>query len=151
MHAKDIEKKMNENWELFLHDTGLQKAAREFYASRMAEFIRDPQLRERLTPTWDVGCRRVTPGDPYMMAIQEANVNVHFAEVAEITEDGAIGADGIERKCDTIVCATGFDVSFRSRFPIIGAHGVNLAEKWKGDPEAYLGLGNSSVLPRQAS
>lgn len=44
------------------------------------------------------------------------------------------------RKVDTIVCATGFDVSFRPRFPIIGRDGVDLAAKWKVDPESYFGL-----------
>ena len=66
-----------------------------------------------------------------MKAIQEDNVDVHFTAVTEITEDGVIGADGIERKVDAIVCATGFDVSFRPRFPVIGKNGVDLREKWK--------------------
>lgn len=84
--------------------------------------------------------RRVTPGDPYMEAIQKENVDVHFTAVDEITETGLIGNDGVERKVDTIVCATGFDVTFRPRFPIIGRNGVNLQDKWKDEPESYLGL-----------
>jgi hypothetical protein len=36
--------------------------------------------------------------------------------------------------------ATGFDVSYRPRFPIVGKDGVDLAEKWKVCPEAYLGV-----------
>jgi hypothetical protein len=46
----------------------------------------------------------------------------------------------VERECDTIVCATGFDVSYRPRFPIVGKNGIDLAEKWKICPEGYLGL-----------
>jgi cation diffusion facilitator CzcD-associated flavoprotein CzcO len=48
-----------------------------------------------------------------MNAIQQPNVNVHFTGVSEITETGVIGEDGIEREVDTIVCATGFDVTYR--------------------------------------
>ncbi len=59
------------------------------------------------TPTWGVGCRRITPGDPYMEAIQKENVDVHFTAVKKITEDGVVGEDGVERKVDTVVCATG--------------------------------------------
>lgn len=42
-----------------------------------------------------------------MLAIQKENVDVHFTPVEKITEDGVVGADGIERKVDTVVCATG--------------------------------------------
>lgn len=41
---------------------------------------------------------------------------------------------------DTIICATGFDVSYRPRFPIVGRNGVKLSEKWRVCPEGYLGL-----------
>lgn len=75
-----------------------------------------------------------------MTAIQEPNVDVHFTHVEKITEDGVVGGDGEERKCDTIVCATGFDVTYRPRFPVVGKNGVDLKEKWKAVPEAYLGL-----------
>jgi len=75
-----------------------------------------------------------------MEAIQKPNVDVHFTPVEKIDETGVIGADGVHREVDTIVCATGFDVSYRPRFPIIGQNGVDLAEKWKVCPEGYLGL-----------
>lgn len=51
--------------------------------------------------------RRITPGDPYMLAIQKPNVDVHFTEVVEITENSIIGKNGVEKEIDTIVCATG--------------------------------------------
>ena len=38
------------------------------------------------------------------------------------------------------MCATGFDVSYRPRFPIVGQDGIALADKWKFCPEGYLGL-----------
>jgi hypothetical protein len=60
--------------------------------------------------------------------------------VVKITPQGVIGGDGVAKEVDTIVCATGFDVSFRPRFPIIGKNGVNLAEKWRTEPLAYFGL-----------
>lgn len=75
-----------------------------------------------------------------MRAIQEPNVDVHFAAVNKITEDSVIDTNGQEKKVDTIVCATGFDVSYRPRFPIVGQNGVELGNKWKICPESYLGL-----------
>lgn len=75
-----------------------------------------------------------------MKAIQEPNVDVHFTTVNKITQDSVIDSDGNAKKVDTIVCATGFDVSYRPRFPIVGQNGVDLADKWKICPEAYLGI-----------
>ncbi|EME39601.1 hypothetical protein DOTSEDRAFT_56930 [Dothistroma septosporum NZE10] len=140
-HAKDIEDQINGLWGKFISGTEGQRAGRKFFQERMAEHIKDKRLLEGFTPNFGVGCRRVTPGDPYMAAIQKENVDVHFTAVKEATEDGVVGEDGVERKVDTIVCATGFDVSYRPRFPLVGRGGVDLKEKWKICPESYLGLG----------
>lgn len=78
-----------------------------------------------------------------MRAIQESNVDVHFSAVEEITEDSIIDNEGQARKVDTVICATGFDVSYRPRFPIVGRNGVDLRAKWKVVPEAYLGKLNT--------
>ena len=79
-------------------------------------------------------------GDLYLKAIQEPNVDVHFAAVDKITEDSIIDTDGNSKKVDTIVCDTGFDVSYQPRFPVVGQNGVDLADKWKVCLEAYLGI-----------
>jgi hypothetical protein len=39
-----------------------------------------------------------------------------------------------------VVCATGFDVSYCPKFPVIGRGGVTLAKKWSEEPKAYLSL-----------
>ena len=78
-------------------------------------------------------------------AIQKENVDVHFTPVEKITEKGVVGGDGIERECDTIVCATGFDVSYRPRFPIVGKNGVELSDKWKVCPEGEFHLSSSKL------
>ncbi|KAK5129827.1 hypothetical protein BJ546DRAFT_1060466 [Cryomyces antarcticus] len=139
-HARSIEDQVNVLWGTFYQGSEMQAVVQKMFKDRMADFIKDKRLLEGFTPTWGVGCRRVTPGDPYMIAIQKENVDVHFTHVKECTEDGVVGGDGQERKCDTIVCATGFDVSYRPRFPIEGKGGMDLAEKWKECPESYLGL-----------
>lgn len=49
------------------------KAARKQFADRMKEFIPDDEIYNMLLPTFAVGCRRLTPGDPFMKAVQEPN------------------------------------------------------------------------------
>lgn len=51
--------------------------------------------------------RQLTPGDPYLSAIQQPNVDLNFTEVVEITEKTIIGRNGVEKEVDTIICATG--------------------------------------------
>lgn len=139
-HAKEIEGEVNGMWGAFYSGSVGQKMGSAFFRKRMAEHIKDERLLKGFTPTFGLGCRRITPGDPYMEAIQQDNVDVHFTPVESCTEEGVVGGDGIERKVDTIVCATGFDCSYRPRFPIIGNNGIDLGELWKNCPESYLGL-----------
>jgi hypothetical protein len=44
------------------------------------------------------------------------------------------------REVDTIVCATGFDTTYRPRFPIIGKNGTDLQDKWVEESTAYFGV-----------
>lgn len=139
-HSKDIEDQVNGLWGVFYSGSEAQAEGQKLFKARMADFIKDPRLLEGFTPNWGIGCRRITPGDPYMEAVQKENVDVHFTGVESCTEDGVVGADGVERKVDTVICATGFDVSYKPRFPIVGQNGKDLAEQWAVCPESYLGL-----------
>ena len=38
------------------------------------------------------------------------------------------------------MCATGFDVTHRPSWPLVGRNGVSLTKKWKDEPLAYLSL-----------
>jgi len=83
-----------------------------------------------------------------LKAIQQPNVELIYEAAVKITANSIIGANGTEAKgIDTIICATGFDTSFRPSFPIIGRHGVNLQDKWSKTPEGYLGLTVSALFP----
>jgi hypothetical protein len=49
-------------------------------------------------------------------------------------------ASGPEVAVDSIICATGFNVAFAPRFPIIGLDNVNLQEAWSKNPQSYLSV-----------
>ncbi|RFU31171.1 hypothetical protein B7463_g5169, partial [Scytalidium lignicola] len=139
-YTKKLETMINGDWNMFFKDSEVQKKAQELLGARMTEMIKDERLLKGYTPKFGVGCRRITPGDPYMRAIQQPNVDVQFAHVVKITEDSVVDSNGNSFKPDTIICATGFDVSYRPRFPVVGRNGVDLRDKWKVRPESYLGL-----------
>ncbi|OQU93791.1 hypothetical protein CLAIMM_00261 [Cladophialophora immunda] len=140
-HAKKIENQLNSAWGMFFKNSKTQLEKQEVVRAEMAEAITDKRILDGFLPSWPIGCRRATPGDPYMRALCKDNVSVHFTEAARITDTGVVGGDGIERECDTIICATGFDVSHRPQFPIVGLNGVDLRDKWAKVPESYLGIG----------
>ena len=51
---------------MFYANSLAQAEGQKLMKARMAEHIKDERLLEGFTPKWGIGCRRVTPGDPYM-------------------------------------------------------------------------------------
>jgi hydroxyversicolorone monooxygenase len=68
-HAKSVEDKVNGFFFMMYKNAPGQLEAKKIWSERMAEHIKDKRLLEGLTPTWGVGCRRITPGDPYMQYV----------------------------------------------------------------------------------
>lgn len=66
-----------------------------------------------------------------------------FSGITEITEEGIITEDGVAHKLDVLICGTGFDVSYKPRFPIIGKDGLDLRDAFSESPETYL----STMVP----
>jgi cation diffusion facilitator CzcD-associated flavoprotein CzcO len=99
-------------------------------------------LIEKMVPTnYAVGCRRPTPGNGYLECItDEEKCEVTFTPIREITETGITTDDGKEHAMDILICATGFDVSFRPRYPIVGKNGADMRDVWEKSPETYLSV-----------
>lgn len=102
--------------------------------------VRDPVLRQKLTPDYVLGCKRVLLSNDYYPALLQPNVEVLATGVTRIEGSTLIGQDGSRREVDTLILGTGFHVSD----PPIAAHirgaaGKSLAEIWAGSPEAYRG------------
>lgn len=141
LHArKEIESQFNSMFGVFVKGSPEQRDARARFEARMREVIQDPRLQEALIPDFEVGCRRVSPGEPFLRALQEANVEPVFAAVEKVSADGIV-AGGVSRKTDVIVAATGFNTSFRPRFSIVGLDGVDLCDEWKNTATSYMGTG----------
>ena len=109
--------------------------------SLLARHVRDPALREALTPSYTMGCKRVLLSDDYYPALVRDNVEVSTAPIHEIREHAIATADGVERPVDVIVLATGFRTfNPATEIDIRGHGGRRLADDWAAGPEAYNGL-----------
>ena len=102
--------------------------------------VPDPELRAKLTPSYTLGCKRITMSNTYYPALSQPNAEVVTDPIAEVTERGIRTADGRERELDTIVWATGFHVFDHPGFAAVrGPDGKSLQDAWQGSPRAYLG------------
>jgi cation diffusion facilitator CzcD-associated flavoprotein CzcO len=64
--------------------------------------------------------------------------------IQAVTKTGLLMADGSKLEADAIICATGFDTSFRPGFPVV-AFGQDLREVWKEEPTAYMSIAAAKV------
>ncbi len=125
----------------FRHPFAMRLAERRA-RQHIARQVADPELRQKLTPDYTLGCKRVLGSNTWYPALCADNVEVVSAGVSAVTERGIVDAEGVEHEVDTIIFGTGFQVtdppiSHRLR----GRRGDTLAQSWQGSPQAHLGIG----------
>ena len=91
--------------------------------------VKDPVVRDKLTPRYGLGCKRPSFHNGYLPAFNRANVALETTTIERITPNGVRTADGVEHEVDVLLLATGFKV-FEGNFPVYGVGGVGLEEWW---------------------
>ncbi|MFA9218709.1 MAG: flavin-containing monooxygenase [Sphingomonadaceae bacterium] len=100
----------------------------------------DAALRDRLTPSYTAGCKRLLLSNDYYPALGRPNVALVTAPIAEVRASSVVSADGVERAVDAIIFGTGFDVEHTlGAIPVQGRGGRLLSEAAAGGLEAYKG------------
>jgi cation diffusion facilitator CzcD-associated flavoprotein CzcO len=66
-------------------------------------------LIDKMTPHYDIGCKRLLLTNDWYPALRRDNVALHHGKLQGITANGVIGPDGVERAVDVIIWGTGFD------------------------------------------
>jgi cation diffusion facilitator CzcD-associated flavoprotein CzcO len=103
--------------------------------------IADPELRRKVTPSDEIGCKRIMLTDDWYPTLTKPNVELVAEGVDAVTPTGVRDATGSERPADAIVLATGFaSHDFVAPMEIAGRDGRTLAGEWGGVARAYLGL-----------
>ncbi|MDQ3284901.1 MAG: NAD(P)/FAD-dependent oxidoreductase [Actinomycetota bacterium] len=112
----------------------LEKASRKV----LEEHVDDPGLRAKLTPDYEIGCKRVLITDDFYRALTKPNVELIASAVREVRDASLVAEDGTEREIDTIIFATGFETS---ESPILsrirGRGGRSIDEVWNGRPRFH--------------
>jgi len=102
------------------------------------ERIKDPELRQKMTPTDIPGCRRVPMSEGYYDAIQRPNVRIVRENIAGIEKDGVVLEDGSLCPLDVLIYATGFEThAYFKPMEVFGVGPEGLGDMWKSGPFSY--------------
>jgi cation diffusion facilitator CzcD-associated flavoprotein CzcO len=126
---------------IFLDAPRLKRLPERESLRHLQRSVSDPALREKLTPRFQFGCKRVLISDDYWQSFERPNVELVTDPIAEVVAEGLRTRDGTLHALDAIVCATGFDVNFaRAPFRVLGRGGRSLDDAWREGAVAYKGL-----------
>lgn len=105
--------------------------------------VRDKELRAKLRPDYDFGCKRPTFSNSYYRIFTKPHVHLVTSGIDHFERDAIIANDGTKTVIDTLVLATGFDL-WEANFPaieIIGRNDRNLGKWWRDTRfQAYQGI-----------
>jgi cation diffusion facilitator CzcD-associated flavoprotein CzcO len=111
----------------------------------LARWVKDPEMRAKLTPDYGMGCKRPSISNDYLRTFNRDNVELVTDPIDRVTAAGIRTASGIERPVDVIVTATGFrmasDPETYRRTPVRGRDGFDLATHYELNRlKAYEGI-----------
>ncbi len=124
----------------FIKNPGILKFASKLALRYLKKSVPDETLREKLTPKYVMGCKRVLISNNYYPALIRSNVEVITDPIQEINNTGILTKDGKQRNIDALIIATGFQAAENvMRFELKGRNGIDMNEVWSNGAEAYLG------------
>ncbi len=126
---------------IFLDSKRLSAVGERMSLGHLHAQVRDPELRRKLTPSFQFGCKRVLISDDYWATFERANVDLVTSPIEEVRANGIETADGTLHEFDAIVLATGFDVTLGSApFRVFGRGGRSLDDVWSDGAVAHKGM-----------
>ncbi len=103
--------------------------------------VHDPDLRERLRPTYKAACKRLVLSPDFYQAIQRPNAELVTDPIGRVEPAGVRTVDGRLHELDVLVLATGFKAdAFMRPMEVVGRCGISLEEAWTPRPVAYLSV-----------
>jgi cation diffusion facilitator CzcD-associated flavoprotein CzcO len=100
--------------------------------------IADVELRERLTPDYAIGCKRILISNTYYPTFERENVVLETTGIASVSGNSVLLKDGTAHELDMLIVSTGFEASdLPISYLIHGVDGDSLADRWSGGEQAY--------------
>jgi cation diffusion facilitator CzcD-associated flavoprotein CzcO len=114
------------------------EALRNLAHANLETHVTDPSLRERATPTYEIGCKRVLISSDFYPALGQENVTLEDSALTQIVGSRALAESGNGYDLDILVYATGFSTirpAFADR--VIGVGGTKLSDHWSNGMTAF--------------
>lgn len=93
--------------------------------------VRDRELRRKLTPDYEVGCKRMVVNFTFYPAIQKPNAHLITDRIARIEPEGVRTEDGTLHPLDVLVLATGFhNFNYMRPMEMVGRNGHSIEDSW---------------------
>jgi len=95
--------------------------------------VRDPEVRDKLTPRYGLGCKRPGFSNDYLRTFNRPNVTLETAPIVSVSSDSIVTGEGARGPFDVLVLATGFKVFERGNmppYPVRGVDGLDLERFW---------------------
>jgi cation diffusion facilitator CzcD-associated flavoprotein CzcO len=109
--------------------------------ANLDDSVQDPELRERLRPTYRAACKRLIMSGDFYDAIQRPNAKLVTEGIERVEAGGIRTKDGRLHELDVLVMATGFCVDrFVRPMEVMGRGGAKLDDTWKDGPFAYMAI-----------
>ncbi len=109
----------------------LAAPAKKLSLANIEKGISDPALREKVTPTFEIGCKRILISNDWYPALDRENVELVTDGIEKVTGSAIVTREGVEREVDALVVATGFhttDLPIAEH--VTGRDGETLAQVW---------------------
>ena len=117
------------------------KMIEEACRANLENNVRDPELRERLRPSYRAACKRLIISPDFYDAIQQPNADLVTEGIERVEARGVRTRDGALHELDVLVLATGFKAdAFMRPMQVTGRDGTTLEQIWAKRPNAYLSI-----------
>jgi cation diffusion facilitator CzcD-associated flavoprotein CzcO len=126
----------------FAADPSAMRAVREeICRANLEDNVSDPDLRERLRPSYRAACKRLVISPNFYQAIQQPSAQLVTDAIVAVEPGGVRTADGRLHSLDVLVLATGFRVDrFLRPIEVFGRGGLALDTVWAQRPSAYMAI-----------
>lgn len=104
----------------------------------MKKQVQDPELIDKLTPDYQIGCKRLLLTDDFLPALQKENVSLVTDGMGHFREHSLVTAGGTEIEADLVVLATGFQsTKLFGEMTVTGPNGLTMDQAWSKEIRAH--------------
>jgi cation diffusion facilitator CzcD-associated flavoprotein CzcO len=117
------------------------KMLQQLCEANLENSVADPELREKLRPSYRAACKRLVISPNFYDAVQRPNAHLVTDSIERVEPDGVRTVEGRLHALDVLVLATGFRVDrFLRPIEVVGRGGVCLDSVWAKRPTAYFSI-----------